>query len=67
LKPENKLQIIDEYITDPTAMVGDGVNDAPALSKVNVGISFGNASNLAMQSADIILLNDDFSLLKKVT
>lgn len=65
LKPEDKLRKIDEYLAEPTAMVGDGVNDAPALSKVNVGISFGNASNLAMQSADIILLNDDFSLLKK--
>lgn len=65
LKPQDKLQKIEEFLNHPTAMVGDGVNDAPALSKVNVGISFSQASNIAVQSADIILLNNDFSLLSK--
>jgi len=64
LKPQDKLEKIETYLHQPTAMVGDGVNDAPALSKVNVGISFSQASNIAMQSADIILLNNDFNLLK---
>lgn len=64
LKPEDKLNKIDTYLNAPTAMVGDGVNDSPALSKVNVGISFSEASNIAVQSADVILLNNDFSLIK---
>lgn len=56
--PEQKLQIIDEYISkNPTAMVGDGINDAPALAKADVGISLSNATQIAMQSAQVVLLN----------
>ena len=65
LKPEDKLQKIEEYSKEVSTMVGDGINDAPALSKAHIGISFSKASNVAIESADIVLLNDNFSLLKK--
>jgi len=40
-------------------MIGDGINDAPALEKATIGVSLGNATQIAIQSADIILLNNE--------
>ncbi|MBK8712725.1 MAG: cadmium-translocating P-type ATPase [Niastella sp.] len=57
--PEQKLAKIAALNTlMPTAMVGDGINDAPALAKATLGISLSGASHIAMQSADVILLNN---------
>jgi len=57
--PEQKLQKIAELSSaTPTAMVGDGINDAPALAKATVGISMSDASQVAMQTADVVLMNN---------
>ncbi|MCA6451594.1 MAG: cation-translocating P-type ATPase, partial [Chitinophagaceae bacterium] len=56
--PQQKLDKIAELNQlAPTAMVGDGINDAPALAKATVGISLSDASQIAMQSAQVVLMN----------
>ncbi len=56
--PAQKLAYLDKLVQQaPTAMVGDGINDAPALAKATLGISLSDASKVAMQSADVILMN----------
>jgi Cu+-exporting ATPase len=56
--PAQKLEKITNLnAASPTAMIGDGINDAPALAKATVGISLSDASQLALQSADVVLVN----------
>jgi Cu+-exporting ATPase len=57
--PEEKLQIIEQLNREnPVAMVGDGINDAPALAKATIGISMSDATQLAVQSAQVVLMNN---------
>ena len=56
--PEQKLEKIGAWSAEkPTAMVGDGINDAPALAKATIGISLNDASQIAMQTAQVVLMN----------
>ena len=56
--PEEKLIIIERLNNEaPVAMIGDGINDAPALAKATIGISLAEASQLAMQTAQVVLMN----------
>jgi P-type Cu+ transporter len=56
--PQEKLEKISRLnAQSPTAMAGDGINDAPALAQAAVGISLGNASQVAIQSAQVVILN----------
>jgi Cu+-exporting ATPase len=57
--PADKLDKLDALTKiAPTAMVGDGINDAPALAKATIGISLSNASHIAIQSAQVVLMNN---------
>ncbi len=57
--PDEKLKIIEQLnAASPVAMVGDGINDAPALAKATIGISLSDATQLAMQTAQVVLMNN---------
>ena len=62
IRPQDKFRIIKALQAngDVTAMIGDGVNDAPALKRANIGVVVGSATDVAKETADLILLDNNF-------
>jgi Cu+-exporting ATPase len=61
--PDEKVEVViraqEKY--GMVAMVGDGINDAPALAQANVGVAIGTGTDIAIESGDIILVRGDIS------
>ncbi|OJU89254.1 MAG: copper-translocating P-type ATPase [Burkholderiales bacterium 66-5] len=59
--PEGKVQAIERLRAShgPIAFVGDGINDAPALAQADIGLAIGTGTDVAMESADVVLMSGD--------
>ena len=66
--PEDKAYFVQKYQREkgPVLMIGDGINDAPALALADVSIAMGTGTDVSLETSDIVLMNDDLKQLPSI-
>ncbi len=66
--PQDKYTIVEKYKKQGyfTAMVGDGINDSPALKSADIGVAMGTGTDIAMDSSDVVIANGSLTAIEKI-